>query len=74
MIRSTGARLPAPNALASGEAEATARAAVETLALLAAAAALRASAPSTVAETFARLRLDADRHAMYGAVEFGPGL
>jgi putative acyl-CoA dehydrogenase len=55
--------------LASSDAEARARQAVETLALLAAAAALRASAPPTVAETFARLRLDADRRALYGAVD-----
>jgi putative acyl-CoA dehydrogenase len=59
-------------ALAGGEAEAKARVAVEKLALLAAAAALRASAPPVIAETFASLRLDADSRAMYGAVDLGP--
>jgi putative acyl-CoA dehydrogenase len=57
--------------LAGGEVEAKARLAIETLALLAAAAALRGSAPQAVAETFARLRLDAARRAMYGAIDLG---
>lgn len=48
------------------DAEATARAAVERLALLAAAAALAATAPSAVAESFARTRLLCTRGAMFG--------
>jgi putative acyl-CoA dehydrogenase len=51
-------------ALSAGEAQA--RLAVERLALLAAAAALRASAPASVAELFARTRLGAPRGAMLG--------
>jgi putative acyl-CoA dehydrogenase len=52
-------------ALSGREAEAHARRAVERLALLAAAAALTASAP-TVAEIFARARLSEPRGATYG--------
>jgi putative acyl-CoA dehydrogenase len=50
--------------LAAGEAQA--RLAVERLALLAAAAALRVSAPAAVAELFARTRLVGQRGAMLG--------
>jgi len=53
------------NALGAREAEATARRAVERLALLAAAAALTHSAPA-VAEIFARARLAEPRGATYG--------
>jgi putative acyl-CoA dehydrogenase len=53
------------NALPSRDAEATARRAVERLALLAAAAALSESAPA-VAGIFARARLDEPRGATYG--------
>jgi putative acyl-CoA dehydrogenase len=55
--------------LSSSGAEARARAAVERLALLAAAAALRASAPGWVAEAFAGARLQAGRGATYGSAE-----
>jgi putative acyl-CoA dehydrogenase len=51
-------------ALSAGEAQA--RLAVERLALLAAAAALRASAPASVAELFARTRLGGARGVMLG--------
>jgi putative acyl-CoA dehydrogenase len=54
-------------ALAAGEAQA--RLAVERLALLAAAAALRASAPAGVAELFARTRLNGPRGVMLGTSE-----
>jgi putative acyl-CoA dehydrogenase len=57
------------SALASPDAEAKARAAVGGLALLAAAAALRRSAPPEVAELFARTRLAARHGAMFGAGE-----
>jgi putative acyl-CoA dehydrogenase len=64
-----GARAAADSirsALSAPDAEAQARAAVGRLALLAAAAALRRSAPAEVVELFARTRL-ADRHgAIYG--------
>ncbi|MGE0063642.1 MAG: acyl-CoA dehydrogenase family protein, partial [Xanthobacteraceae bacterium] len=53
--------------LGSGGAEAHARLAVERIALLAAAAALRASAPAFVTEAFARARLAGQRGATYGA-------
>ena len=53
-------------ALASPDAEAGARAAVGSLALLAATAALRQSAPAEVAELFARTRLEARHGAMFG--------
>jgi len=57
--------------LSSPEAEARARAAIGCLALLAAAAALRQSAPPEVAELFARTRIE-DRHgAMFGASDIG---
>ena len=52
------------------DAEGAARLAVETLALLAAAAALNAVSPRH-AELFARTRLAENRAAMYGAVELG---
>ncbi len=52
--------------LAGAGAQARARAAVERLATLAAAAALRASAPARVAEVFARTRLAGARGATYG--------
>jgi len=51
--------------LAGAELEARARAAVERLALLAAAAALRGSAPAAIADLFARTRLAASR-GMFG--------
>jgi putative acyl-CoA dehydrogenase len=54
-------------ALAVGEAQA--RLAVERLALLAAAAALRASAPAAIAELFARTRLVAPRGVMLGTTD-----
>jgi putative acyl-CoA dehydrogenase len=54
-------------ALAAPEAEANSRAAVGRLAQLAAAAALRQSAPPEVAELFARTRLEARHGAMFGA-------
>jgi putative acyl-CoA dehydrogenase len=53
--------------LSSKDAEARARAAVERLAVLAAAAALRQGAPEIVAESFARGRLDERCHMMFGA-------
>jgi putative acyl-CoA dehydrogenase len=52
--------------LSSGEPERQSREAVERLATLAAAAALRGSAPSQAAELFARTRLGASRGATYG--------
>jgi putative acyl-CoA dehydrogenase len=55
--------------LSGGGAEAGARAAVERLAALAAAAALKVSAPATVAEAFARTRLAGRRGATLGASE-----
>ena len=58
-------------ALAAPEAEANARAAVGRLAQLAAAAALRQSAPPEVAELFARTRLEARHGAMFGASDIG---
>jgi len=60
-----------PSALSAADAEAGARAAVGRLALLAAAAALRGSAPPAAAELFARTRLR-DRHgAMLGTSDIG---
>src|SRR5215510_9067755 len=58
------ARMQIIEALAAGEAQA--RIAVERLALLAAAAALRVSAPASVAELFARTRLGGPRGVMLG--------
>jgi len=55
--------------VASPAAEAHARAAVERLALLAAAAALTSSAPSAIAEAFARTRLAAAPGANFGTSE-----
>jgi putative acyl-CoA dehydrogenase len=52
--------------LASADAEAHARVAVERLAQLAAAAALTAGAPPAVAEAFARTRLGAAPGATFG--------
>jgi putative acyl-CoA dehydrogenase len=57
-------RVQIMQALASGEAQA--RIAVERLALLAAAAALRASAPASIAELFAHTRLVGPRGVMLG--------
>jgi putative acyl-CoA dehydrogenase len=54
-------------AIADPAAEGQARALVERLAILAAAAALRASAPSSVCETFARTRLIEPFGATYGS-------
>ena len=53
-------------AFLAGDAEANARAAVERLALLAAAAALKDSAPAAVCDAFGRGRLSSSRGAMYG--------
>jgi putative acyl-CoA dehydrogenase len=50
----------------AADAEADARVAVERLALLAAAAALRGSTPAVIAETFARTRLLVERGTMFG--------
>jgi putative acyl-CoA dehydrogenase len=55
--------------LESAEAEPQARAAVERLALLAAAAALADSAPLNVTESFARARLAGRRGSTYGTAE-----
>jgi putative acyl-CoA dehydrogenase len=55
-------------ALSESEAEATARAPVGCLAMLAAAAALRDSAPADVAEMFARTRLATPHGALFGTV------
>ena len=55
------------------DSEAHARAGVGRLALLAAAAALRSSAPPDVAELFARTRLSARHDAMYGTSDLGVG-
>jgi putative acyl-CoA dehydrogenase len=57
-------------AMADPQAEAHARALVERLALLAAAAALRVGAPALVCETFARVRLEAGYGATYGSHPF----
>jgi putative acyl-CoA dehydrogenase len=57
-------------ALADPQAEAHARALVERLALLAATAALRVSAPALVCETFARARLKERLGATYGSCLF----
>jgi putative acyl-CoA dehydrogenase len=53
-------------------AEANARSAVERLAVLAAAAALRASAPAPIAEAFARTRRGRSRGATYGCADLSP--
>jgi putative acyl-CoA dehydrogenase len=55
--------------LSDASVEGRARALVERLALLAAAAALKSSAPSQVAEVFARTRLGNVRSAMWGSAE-----
>ncbi len=55
------------------DAEAHARAGVGRLALLAAAAALRGSAPPEVTELFARTRLSTRHDAMYGTSDLGVG-
>ncbi len=62
-----GAAVSICKALAGAQAESHARLAVEQLALLAAAAALRKSAPPAVVEAFARTRLAGPRGATYGA-------
>jgi putative acyl-CoA dehydrogenase len=54
-----------------GASEANARVATERLAHLAAAAALQASAPGEVADSFARARLSGRRGATYGTSELG---
>ncbi|MBM3529618.1 MAG: DNA alkylation response protein [Alphaproteobacteria bacterium] len=61
-------------ALASPGAEGDARIVVERLARLAAAAALRASAPAAVAEGFARSRLSGERGATYGTAMIDSGV
>jgi putative acyl-CoA dehydrogenase len=58
--------------LAGAEHEMRARAAVERLALLAAAAALRGSAPEAIADMFARTRLAASR-GMFGTSALAAG-
>jgi putative acyl-CoA dehydrogenase len=59
--------------LSGAGAQARSRAAVERLAMLASAAALRASAPSRVTEVFAQTRLGAARGATYGVSDIsGP--
>ena len=58
-------------AFSGPDAEAHARASVGRLALLAAAAALRSSAPPEVAELFARTRLSTRHDAMYGTSDLG---
>ena len=60
--------------LSGGAAEANARAAVERLAVLAAAAALARSAPSDIAETFAEARLRAGRRGTYGTAVLPPAV
>jgi putative acyl-CoA dehydrogenase len=60
-------------AFSAQDAEARARAGVGRLALLAAAAALRSSAPPDVAELFARTRLSAHHDAIYGTDDLGAG-
>ena len=57
--------------LTDGASEANARVATERLAHLAAAAALQASAPGEVADSFARARLSGRRGATYGTSELG---
>jgi putative acyl-CoA dehydrogenase len=59
-------------AVAAEDAEGKARAAVDRLALLAAAAALRQSAGPEVANLFARTRLQERHGAMYGTSELPP--
>jgi putative acyl-CoA dehydrogenase len=60
--------------LSGGAAEANARAAVERLAVLAAAAALARTAPSDIAETFAEARLRAGRGGTYGTWALPPAV
>jgi len=60
-------------ALSGNEAEATARAPVGCLAMLAAAAALRESAPAEVAEMFARTRLATTHGTLFGTAGFAAG-
>jgi len=60
-------------AFSAPDAEARARAGVGRLALLAAAGALRSSAPPDVAELFARTRLSAQHDVMYGIDDLGAG-
>src|SRR5262249_31935345 len=59
-------------ALAQPDAESHARAAVERLALLAAAAALQLNAPASVVEVFAKTRLGARRGATLGTAAVSP--
>jgi putative acyl-CoA dehydrogenase len=58
-------------AVGAADGETHARAAVECLAHLAAAEAVKASAPAAVADAFARTRLKRARGAMFGAAELG---
>jgi putative acyl-CoA dehydrogenase len=58
--------------LASADGEAKARAAVERLAMLAAAAALAEGAPAAVAEAFARTRLATARGGTFGTSDLAP--
>ncbi len=58
---------PIAVALSAPDAEAGARAAIERLALVAAAAALQAGGPADIAETFARVRLSPQRGELYGS-------
>ena len=57
--------------LVAADGEARARAAVERLAMLAAAAALAAGVPGDVAETFARTRLVGSRGGTFGTADLG---
>src|SRR5262245_54914475 len=59
--------------LTDADAESKARAAIERLALLAAAAALKASVPLQVAEAFARTRLHELRGRCYGSADLASG-
>src|SRR5206468_1950345 len=58
--------------LKEADGETNARAAVERLALLAAAAALAEGAPAEVADTFARARLERARGSTYGTARLDP--
>jgi putative acyl-CoA dehydrogenase len=59
--------------LSAADGEARARAAVERLALLAAAAALAEAAPASVAQAFARTRLAEPRGSNFGSADLDPG-
>ncbi len=67
VLRTSDVQASIERTVNSHDGEANARAGVERLALLAAAAALAGTAPTAVAEAFARTRLGAGRSAIYGA-------